>query len=309
MTGGRRIVVFGDVIDDIIVVPHGPVKVDDDTPSSVRHRAGGSAANAAAWMASAGAEVDFVGLVAAEDVGRHSELLELAGVTPHLGAHPSLPTGAIVVIVDQQNRTMLTERGANAELDPDAVSDDLLAGAALLHFSGYSIFDATDLEPYRRMIRRAAAHGVAVSVDPGSARLLARFGVERFLSLIDGVGILLPNLEEGRALTGQGEPAKIVGALSDRFELVALTLGETGVLVGQRGSGPLHTAAIDTPILDSTGAGDAFAAGFLASWAEASSGSGSESAAGPADVAAAAEAGVRLAARAVSVIGGRPRAG
>jgi sugar/nucleoside kinase (ribokinase family) len=307
MPGGRRIVVFGDVIDDIVVVPHGPVKVDDDTPSSVRHRAGGSAANAAAWMASAGAEVDFVGLVAAEDVGRHSELLALAGVTPRLGAHPSLPTGAIVVIVDQQNRTMLTERGANAELDPDAVGDDLLAGAALLHFSAYSIFDAADLEPYRRMIRRAAANGVAVSVDPGSARLLARFGVERFLRLIDGVGILFPNLEEGRVLTGLHNPAEIVGALSDRFELVALTLAETGALVGRRGARPVHTAAIDTPILDSTGAGDAFAAGFLASWAASASLSGSVS--GSADVAAAAAAGVRLAARAVSVIGGRPRAG
>jgi sugar/nucleoside kinase (ribokinase family) len=299
MSGGRRIVVFGDVIDDIIVVPHGPVKVDDDTPSSVRHRAGGSAANAATWMASVGAAVDFVGLVAAEDVVRHSELLAAAGVTPHLGAHPKLPTGAIVVIVDQQNRTMLTERGANAELDPDAVSGDLLAGACLLHFSAYSIFDAADLEPYRRMIRRAAALGVAVSVDPGSARFLASFGVERFLRLIDGVSILFPNLEEGRILTGLDQPGEIVSALSDRFELVALTLGETGALVGRRGERPVHAAAIDAAILDSTGAGDAFAAGFLANWA----GSGS------ADVAAAADAGVRLAARAVSVIGGRPPAG
>jgi sugar/nucleoside kinase (ribokinase family) len=297
MPGGRRIVVFGDVIDDIVVVPHGPVTVDDDTPSSVRHRAGGSAANAAAWMASVGAEVDFVGLVAAGDVARHSELLAAAGVTPHLGAHPTLPTGAIVVIVDRQTRTMLTERGANAELDPDAVSDQLLAGAGLLHISGYGIFDAADLEPYRRMIRRAAAHGVAVSVDPGSARLLARFGVERFLRLIDGVSILFPNLEEGRILTGRSDPNEIVSALAGRFELVALTLGATGAIVARRGDRPVHTAAVDSSVLDSTGAGDAFAAGFLASLS------------GSADVGAATGAGVRLAARAVSVIGGRPPAG
>jgi sugar/nucleoside kinase (ribokinase family) len=292
MAGGRRIVVFGDVIDDIVVVPHGPVVVDDDTPSSVRHRAGGSAANAAAWMASVGAEVDFVGLVAADDVARHSELLAAAGVTP-----PTLPTGAIVVIVDRQTRTMLTERGANAELDPDAVSDQLLAGAGLLHISGYGIFDAADLEPYRRMIRRAAAHGVAVSVDPGSARLLARFGVERFLRLIDGVSILFPNLEEGRILTGRSDPNEIVSALAGRFELVALTLGATGAIVARRGDRPVHTAAVDSSVLDSTGAGDAFAAGFLASLS------------GSADVGAATGAGVRLAARAVSVIGGRPPAG
>jgi sugar/nucleoside kinase (ribokinase family) len=168
-----------------------------------------------------------------------------------------------------------------------------------------------DLEPYRRLIRRATALGVSVSVDPGSARLLARFGVERFLRLIDGVSILFPNLEEGRVMTGLHDPAEIVSALSDRFELVALTLAESGALVGRRGSGPLHTAAIDTPILDSTGAGDAFAAGFLASWVAAeatagAAGSAPESAVADVEVAAAAEAGVRVAARAVSVIGGRP---
>ena len=59
------------VIDDIVVVPSGPIRGDTDTPSSIRHRAGGSAANVASWLGRLNAGVDFVGRVAASDVGRH----------------------------------------------------------------------------------------------------------------------------------------------------------------------------------------------------------------------------------------------
>lgn len=291
---GRRVVVFGDVIDDIVVVPRGPIRVDTDTPSSIRHRSGGSAANAAAWLASAGAEVDFVGLVGKGDVERHSADLASAGVTPHLAAHPTLPTGAIVVLVDGQNRTMLTERGANAELGPDDVPDALLDSAALVHFSGYSIFASRDLDAFTRLIQRAGARGVEVSVDPGSAGFLEDFGVERFLDVIDGASILLPNLDEGRILTGLDDPEEIATTLGKRFPLVALTLGETGVVVANRGTECSYRRANKVEILDSTGAGDAFSAGFLEAWLRTR------------DVEAAAGAGIALAARAVATVGGRP---
>jgi sugar/nucleoside kinase (ribokinase family) len=291
---GRRVVVFGDVIDDIVVVPRGPIRVDTDTPSSIRHRPGGSAANAAAWLASAGAEVDFVGLVGKGDVERHSVDLAGAGVTPYLNAHPTLPTGAIVVLVEGQNRTMLTERGANAELGPDDVPDALLDTAALVHFSGYSIFASRDLESFTRLMARGNARGVEVSVDPGSVGFLEDFGAERFLEVIAGASIFLPNLDEGRILTGLNDPEDIATALGERFPIVALTLGETGVVVASRGRECAYRQASKVEILDSTGAGDAFSAGFLASWLRTR------------DVEVAADAGVALAARAVSTVGGRP---
>src|SRR5690554_3490156 len=108
-----RIVVFGDVIDDIVVVPNGPIRDDTDTPSRISHRAGGSAANVASWLGRQGAGVDFVGRVAASDVPRHEEVLAGFGVTPHLVADEELPTGTIVVLVDGDSRSMLTDRGAN----------------------------------------------------------------------------------------------------------------------------------------------------------------------------------------------------
>lgn len=292
----NRIVVFGDVVDDVVVVPIGAIRDDTDTAASIRNRAGGSAANAAAWMGSLGASVDFVGLVGAEDVARHSALLVGSGVTPHLAGDDELPTGAIIVIVTGERRTMLTEKGANAKLTPDAVTDRLLAGAAVLHFTGYSVFSQADQSALRNLLRRATELGVRVSVDPASAGFITDFGVERFLDAVAGAHLFFPNLDEGRALTGLDDPIEIAERLGERFEIVALTLDTAGVVMVERGMPTTTVAAVPVAVVDPTGAGDAFAAGFLAAWV---SGAGAMTAA---------TAGALAGARAVSTIGGRPRA-
>jgi sugar/nucleoside kinase (ribokinase family) len=288
-----RIVVFGDVIDDIVVVPSGPIRVDTDTPSSIRQRAGGSAANAASWLGALGAPVDFVGRVAAEDVDRHAAILEGFGVAPHLLADDEHPTGTIVVLVEGEARTMLTERGANALLTADDVPDSLLDAASVVHFTGYSVYHSDDASPIRRLIERAAARGVTVSVDPASAGSLADFGVDAFLDAVAGAGILFPNLAEGRALTGLSDPEAIAAALGESFPLVALTLGVDGVVMAERGDVE-RIPAVVAEVADPTGAGDAFAAGFLASWVV------------DRDAGRAAAAGVEVAADAVSRLGARP---
>ena len=289
-----RIVVFGDVIDDIVVVPTGPIRDDTDTPSSIRHRAGGSAANAAAWLGDQGVPVDFVGRVAADDVQRHSRILAGFGVTPHLLGDRDLPTGTIVVIVDGDSRSMLTERGANDRLSADGVGDELLDSAALVHFTGYSVYHGQDQPAIRRLIDRATRRGVSVSVDPASAGSLQDFGVEKFFEIIGGTDLFFPNLDEGKALTGLEDPAAIASSLGERFPLVALTLGRGGAIIAQRGRGLVTVEAIQCAVVDPTGAGDAFTAGFLTSWIVDS------------DAVAAARAGIRVAARAVTLVGGRP---
>lgn len=290
----KRILVFGDVIDDIVVVPSGPIRVDTDTPSSIVHRPGGSAANVASWLGFQGVGVDFAGRVAASDVDKHAGILRGYGVTPHLDGDDELPTGTIIVIVDGNRRSMLTERGANDRFSADAVSDRLLHSVALVHFTGYSVYHGQNQDAIGRLIRRATAAGVAVSVDPASAGSIGDFGAERFLDLIAGATMLLPNLDEGRALTGMTEPAAVVAALADRFPLVALTLGEQGVIVAGPHEGQERVDAIRTVRVDPTGAGDAFTAGFLAEWVS------------HGDAVVAARAGVMLAAKAVTLVGGRP---
>lgn len=295
----RRIVVFGDVIDDIVVVPSGPIRTDTDTPSSIRHRAGGSAANAASWLGALGAKVDFVGRVADVDVQKHAGIFESLGVTPHLAGDPEHPTGTIVVLVDGNQRSMLTERGANAWLSADAVTDELLDAAALVHFTGYSIYHSSDHAPLRRLFERAVERGVTISVDPASAGSLNDFGVSAFLDLIEGAGILFPNLDEGIALTGLTEPTQIAAALAGRFPLVVLTMGVNGVVVARAsdGRGDVETFAVPSEtstVVDPTGAGDSFSAGFLAAWTHGER------------AVEAARAGVAVAARAVRTVGGRP---
>ncbi len=272
------ILVVGDVIDDIVVVPSGPIRPDTDTVSAIRSVPGGSAANTAAWLATLGAEVTFVGAVNGEDVARHAALLP----RPHLTSSPN-PTGAIVVLVQGEQRSMLTERGANADLDFDAIPDELIPDH--VHLTGHSMA-ASDGSAFARFVARAKRLGATVSVSPGSAAYIDDLGAARFAEVIAGADILFVTLAEGAALTGASELAQIAAALGDR---AVLTLGRDGVLV-QNSVIP----AVPVEVADPTGAGDAFCAGYLASWVV------------DGDAVAAARLGTEVAARALSRIGGRP---
>ena len=279
-----RILVIGDVIDDIVVIPSGPIRVDTDTPSTIRRVPGGSAANTAAWLAALGAAVSFVGCVSAADVERHTALLP--GVDVHLTASDA-PTGTIVILVEGEHRSMLTERGANAELDLDAIDDGLIGDH--VHLTGHTMA-ASDGSAFARFIARVRSLGATVSVSPGSAAYIADLGAERFTEVIAGADVLFASLAEGAALTAADRPAEVAEALG--FGTVVLTLGHDGMLVDGH-----PVPAVPAEVVDPTGAGDALCAGFLASWVR------------DGDALAAARRGAEVAARAVGVVGGRPPRG
>lgn len=276
------ILVVGDVIDDTVVIPSGPIRPDTDTTSTIRRVAGGSAANTAAWLAALGADVSFVGAVGQADVARHTALLP--GVDVHLQTVDA-PTGAIIVLVQGAERSMLTDRGANAELDFDAIPDALIR--AHVHLTGHSMA-ASDGNAFARFLRRAKAAGATVSVSPGSVAYIDALGAGRFAEVIAGADVLFASLAEGAALAGAEAPAEIAARV-DAPTLV-LTLGSEGVIVDG-----VHIPAVTAPsVVDPTGAGDAFCAGFLARWTT------------DRDAVAAAREGTEVAARAVGVVGGRP---
>ena len=289
-----RIVVFGDVVNDIVVVPRETIRPDTDTTSTIRARPGGSAANTAAWLGSLRARVDFVGCVGSADLEQHTELFRELGVGSHLVVAPGVPTSTIVIIVQGQHRTMLTERGANAALSANDLPEELLEGAAILHLTGYSLLDGPRAAGVQRLVERAHAAGVVVSMNAGSAGFIADFGPAAFVEAISGVDILIANADEAALLCGETVPERIAASLGDRYGTAVITQGPAPVLVARRRTKLQKLLVPTVRVIDTTGAGDAMAAGFLHHWVRTG------------DAVAAAAAGVAVASRAIMVTGGRP---
>ena len=297
--GTRRpaVLVVGDVIDDLIVLPLEPVTRGSDTRSSIEPSLGGSGANQAVWLAACGATVRFGGRVGRADRQRHEQAFAEAGVQARLIGDDRRPTGTIVVVVDPDDgeRTMYTDRGANLGLGVEDLPDELLDGVGLLHVSGYSLFDASVRAAVLDLVARARRRDLAVAVDPASIAFLREVGPDRFLDWIGDVDLLFPNLDEGRLLTGEHDAEVVATALLSHAEVVALKLGEEGAIVARRGGASLRSPAVRSEVVDTTGAGDAFCGAFLAGWTVGE------------DVAALLEAAVAAGARAVAVPGARPR--
>ena len=143
------------------------------------------------------------------------------------------------------------------------------AGLDGLHFTGYSFLrpEPRPAALHARALLRAGSPAAFCSLDPNPGHLLARAGPAWFRALIAGLGVdlLLPNREEGALLAGADDPPSIVDRLLALAPLVVLTLGAEGCLVGW-GAERRHVPAWPGPVVDTTGAGDAFAAGFVTAY-------------------------------------------
>lgn len=289
-----RILVVGDVVDDIVVRPLASVTAASDTDAEIRRTDGGSAANVAAWLGHLGADVRFVGRAGAEGAERHTAALTAYGVEARVSADPDLPTATLVATLDPSGeRTMYVDRAANARLSPADLGADVLDGVGWLHLTGYSLFDDVVRQVVLDLAARARAQGCGVSVDPSSLGFLDDCGAETFLGWAAVADLLFPNLDEGRCLTGADAPVDVAGTLVSRFPGVVLTLGPDGATHSDH-DGTHAVAAEPADVVDTTGAGDAFCAGFLSVWTESR------------DPERALAAGAAAAARAVTRLGARP---
>ena len=287
-----RIVVVGDVMVDVVVRLSGPLARASDAPSEIRFRGGGSAANTAAWLAEAGAEVALVARVGDDERGRSAvRELRAGGVDARVALDPERSTGTCLVLIEPGGeRTMAPDAGANDGLAASDFPGELVTQGAHLHVAGYALLREGSRTAAREAIESAVGVGMTVSVDPSSSALLG----PEFLDRAAGAGLLMPNASEAHALTGEGDPEAAARALAERFGEVVVTLGPDGALWTD-GDAVLRAAAVKVEaVQDSTGAGDAFAAGFL--HARTSGGSTAEALA----------AGCELAARAVMRPGARP---
>ncbi|MCI0688920.1 MAG: PfkB family carbohydrate kinase, partial [Sporichthyaceae bacterium] len=304
--GPPGVVVVGDVMTDVVARLDGPLAVGSDSPARIANHFGGSGANTAAWLAITGERVAFVGRVGDDGPGRDAvTALADAGVATHVGIDPDRPTGTCLVLVGPDGeRSMLPDPGANSGLRPDQLPDQLFRAGAHLHVSGYTLLNPYSREAGMAALAHARAAGMSVSVDASSSAPLVAVGPDRFIAWSTGADVLFANAAEA-ALLASAPPATAVGALTDpgataqrltaHYNEVVVKLGAGGAVWCGAGAEPVFGAAeaVAGP-LDTTGAGDAFAAGFLYSCLSG------------ADPAAALRSGAKLAARAVSAAGARP---
>jgi len=260
------VLVLGDVMVDVVARASAPLAHASDTAAQIAFVGGGSAANTAAWLVHAGVPACLIGRVGNDAAGRAQvAALQQAGVDVRVAVDPERPTGSCVVIVEPGGeRTMLPDRGANLALSPADVPADVFTGAAHLHVSGYTLLHAGPRPAALAALARARAAGVTTSVDPSSAAPLRDLGAAAFVRLVAGVDLLLPNVDEAEMLTGERDPVVAAAALARLSGAeVVVSCGAAGAVRSADGE-TLHAPAAPQPVVDTTGAGDAFAAGLIA---------------------------------------------
>ncbi len=242
---GGVICVLGEAHLDVVVSLTGPVAVETDTPAVTSVGAGGQAANVAAWITALGGQARLIAARAGDLAGRlvAGELadrgVELTG--PVAGGR----TGVVVSLSEGgRARSMLTDPGAGPLLAASALEDRWLAGCGWLHLPAYSLVR----EPIRDAALAAARVVPRLSVDLSSTAAIRGYGVAAFQQLLAGLApLVIFGTEAEAALAGEVPGCEMV-----------VKLGERGVLAG----GVRH-AAHPARAVDTTGAGDAFAAGYL----------------------------------------------
>lgn len=241
---------LGDLALDVIVRLDGPIARGGDTRASTRVTPGGQAANVAAWVAELGARARFVGRRGADDAG--------AVASRGLAAHgvdvvgPVAGKGAVICSLVDPNgeRSMLSDRGASTEFRPDELDPDWLEGCDHLFVSGYALLAEPIRDTALAAVELARSRAISVSVDLSSWSAIEQHGVESFRAVLQQLApdVVFANEDEERVLGGRLEGAAWI-----------LKRGSGGCSF----DGDERVAQPVEDVIDSTGAGDALAAGFI----------------------------------------------
>jgi sugar/nucleoside kinase (ribokinase family) len=254
------LVVVGDLLEDVVVWATEPIRAATDSAAQVFRARGGSAANVAAHAA-ARTPTRFIGRVGDDAAGRTLEAA-LAASGVHVRVQRDGRTGAVVLIVAPDGeRTMFPDRAAAAELH--GVDPGWLDGITWLHVPSYGLEHEPMRGEVRRLVGLARERGARVSVDASSTGLLDGLGVERVLGWYGDLrpDVLFANETEAQLLgVAGGGPvaASVARRLVVKHGPQPTEVFDDGVLVAR-----VPVAAVEG-VRDLTGAGDAFAAGYLA---------------------------------------------
>ena len=240
------LVTLGDLLLDVIVRLSQPLAEGADADAVTKLGPGGQAANVAAWVAELGGEARFLGKRADDEAGRTAAgALARYGVDVH-GPVVAGRTGTIVALVGVDGaRTMASDRGVSPDFQADELHPAWLDGCSHLHLPGYSLLRS----PIDGTALRAAELAPRLSVDLSSWSAIRDFGPERFRERLEQLrpAIVFANEDEERILGGPLDGCTWIlkrGPLGARF-------------------GDVELPAVPADAIDTTGAGDALAAGYL----------------------------------------------
>jgi sugar/nucleoside kinase (ribokinase family) len=267
-TENRPVVCLGIMVADVVgrplrAVPEAGRLVLVDEMSL---HTGGCAVNTATGLARLGLPVEVLGKVGTDPFGDFLlEQLDERGIGRRgVSRDEACGTSATMVMVDPEGeRRFVHYIGANARLTLEDVDFDVVESASILHVAGSLVLPGLDGQPTAELLTRARAAGVTTFLDTvwdDTGRWLDLLGPS-----LPYVDYFVPSLAEARALTGMTDPQAVAGALLDRgVETVGLKMGADGCLVMTSTGESLQAPAFRVKAVDATGAGDAFAAGFIA---------------------------------------------
>jgi len=289
-----KVLCVGDVMLDVIAVIKTKINYGSDTPSKISTHGGGAAGNVASWSQVSGAPTKILARVGNDSAGTAviSEF-DALGVEHEDRIIEGAQTGVVVVLVDPSGeRTMFPETGANSGLALKDLPD--LHGIEVVYLSGYALLDEVSRPGALEIIAEIHRANIPIFFDPATVGGMSQVDIKEIRSWLPLMSALFMNEEEATFLTGFTQLETALGALLQAAPTVVIKCGSEGAIGKSRGSESVKVAALPTQVIDTTGAGDSFAGGFIATWLKNQ------------DLKICMEAGAAAAAQCVSIVGARP---
>jgi len=295
-----NVLCIGDVMLDVIArINVSPQKINfgSDTASRISTSSGGAAGNVAAWLTRTDARSTIVSHVGDDPAGAAIVAeFDALGVDHGDLVIPGETSGVVVVLVDSSGeRTMFPDKGANSRLTAQDLPD--LNSFQAVYISGYALLNPLARDGVLAMIEKIKADGLPIYFDPASVGAMKDVADKELHNWFSMMDVLFLNEEESIYLTGSVDIERALNYLLDFSQVVVIKRGSAGAIAKARGFDSISLPAFAATVVDTTGAGDSFAAGFIASYSKNH------------DLTAALQAGGELAAGCVAIVGGRPRVG
>ena len=295
-----NVLCIGDVMLDVIArINVSPQKINfgSDTASRISTSSGGAAGNVAAWLTRTDARSTIVSHVGDDPAGAAIIAeFDALGVSHGDLVIPGETSGVVVVLVDSSGeRTMFPDKGANSRLTAQDLPD--LNSFQAVYISGYALLNPLARDGVLAMIEKIKADGLPIYFDPASVGAMKDIADKELHNWFSMMDVLFLNEEESIYLTGSVDIERALNYLLDFSQVVVIKRGSAGAIAKARGFDSISLPAFAATVVDTTGAGDSFAAGFIASYSKNH------------DLTAALQAGGELAAGCVAIVGGRPRVG